>query len=177
MIIGRHKNCVFHVNISLLKSIAQAGQYHSCFLKGCGGGVNILPSPGHPWPLVECFVLISFSFYTVNLVYSESGNTFSPEKEENIFTLYNNDIHKIHCYVKYFILVKSWEAIVLPALLFTKIPLRSKGVHVFPSLWTFGANGMLLRFWRPFVCNWVWILTIRDYWRSEILVKDFLTHI
>ena len=43
-------------------------------------------------------------FYTVNLVYSESGNTFSPEKEENIFTLYNNDIHKIHCYVKYFIL-------------------------------------------------------------------------
>ena len=28
-------------------------------------------------------------FYTVNLVYSESGNTFSPEKEENIFTLYN----------------------------------------------------------------------------------------
>ena len=46
-------------------------------------------------------------FYTVNLVYSESGNTFSPEKEENILTLYNNDIHKIHCYVKYFILVKS----------------------------------------------------------------------
>lgn len=44
MIIGRHKNYVFHVNISLLKSIAQAGQYHSCFLKGCGGGVNILPS-------------------------------------------------------------------------------------------------------------------------------------
>ena len=46
-------------------------------------------------------------FYTVNLVYYESGNTFSPEKEENIFTLYNNDIHKIHCYVKHFILVKS----------------------------------------------------------------------
>ena len=46
-------------------------------------------------------------FYTVNLVYSESGNTFSSEKEENIFTLYNYDIHKIHCYVKYFILVKS----------------------------------------------------------------------
>ena len=39
------QNYVFHVKISLLKSIAQAGQYHSCFLKGCGGGVNILPSP------------------------------------------------------------------------------------------------------------------------------------
>ena len=46
MIIGRHKNYVFHVTISLLKSSEdQAGQCHSCFLKGCGGGVNILPSP------------------------------------------------------------------------------------------------------------------------------------
>lgn len=45
MIIGRHKNYVFHVAIGLLKSIAQAGQCHSCFFKGCGGGVNILPSP------------------------------------------------------------------------------------------------------------------------------------
>ena len=34
MIIGRHKNYVFHVNISLLKSIAQAGQL---FLKRVWG--------------------------------------------------------------------------------------------------------------------------------------------
>ena len=46
-------------------------------------------------------------FYTVNLVYSESGNMFSPEREENIFTLYNNDIHNISCYVKYFHLPKK----------------------------------------------------------------------
>ena len=69
-------------------------------------------------------------FYTVNLVYSESGNTFSPEKEENIFTLYNNDIHKIHCYVKKLIFHshKKLRSHRPPC----SAVLRSKGVHVFP---------------------------------------------
>ena len=49
-----------------------------------------------------------------------------------------------------FILVKSWGAIILPALLFTKIPLRSKDVHVFPSLGTYGVKGMLLKILTPF---------------------------
>ena len=116
-------------------------------------------------------------FYTVNLVYSESGNMFSPEKEENIFTL--NDIHNIYCYVKYFHCRKKLRShIVLPALLFTKIPLRSKGVHVFPSLWTFGAEGMLLKILTPFCLklgmdfNYLGPLKV-----TEILVKDFLTHV
>lgn len=46
-------------------------------------------------------------FYTVNLVYSESGNMFLPEKEENIFTLYNMTFTTYTVMLNIFILVKS----------------------------------------------------------------------